>query len=920
MLLGRTEELATVRDACGAAVAGHGSVLVVAGEPGIGKTSLLVAAAESSSDWDVVRTTCVEVESAVAFTTLQALVWPLRDHLDEIGATQAELLRGILEVGPALEASTFTIGAATLALFSVVGSTRPLVVLVDDIQWADPASQEALCFVGRRLGWEHVALLVGQRSGEPSLFADERSFPRLELGQLDAGTARSLLERSGSGKLAPGVIEPILDACGGNPLGLVELPFILTEAQRQGLEPLPTPLEAGPIVRRAFAARASLLSAEGRRAIVLLAAGGEAPLSLLSTLGVRAEALAELDASGLVARHAETMRFRHPLVRAAVFSEASPFEQRGAHNALAEHSKGARRAWHLAAAATGADESVAEALEGAAVDARLIGGFAAQAQALERAGELTADDDVKARRLHAAARAWRRAGQIDKCRPLLDTALDVATTVESRGRIQLEHGSMLIRQGEIDLPCELLLAEATRAEQTHPKLAAQMIAESALALDVKPDIPQAIALAERARTLAGSDGDRPELEAVNALLTARTSAGLPPTSLDSSLVLRAAELLEDSELRIGAEEPPWIAYCLMLHEHDDHARRLSDRSLAEARAAGDVWSLCVGLYARAAIEQATGRVDAAHTWASEAVQLAEQIEEPWRIAEAYGVLAEAEMGRGDVDAARNALLAKEEHFRPVRPDLNQLYRDSSLGTACVACGRFEEAVSLLERAEQATGVTLARAWYHLRTLELAEAYHMVGRRRAAEHLIKTAAGGIEDGMIVRPKVKLARVRALLAAEADIDRAFTAVLGLLEEKPHHLEHARAELGWGESLRRAGRSADSAIHVRHALAGFEAIGATGWTERAQRELEAATGSARTVTARRTSELTPQELRVATHAAGGVRDREIAARLYLSPRTVESYLHSTYRKLGIGNRTQLAAVLAADGIRPPAAPQDP
>ena len=166
-----------------------------------------------------------------------------------------------------------------------------------------------------------------------------------------------------------------------------------------------------------------------------------------------------------------------------------------------------------------------------------------------------------------------------------------------------------------------------------------MLVEAAIALDVKPDTPRAIALAERACELAGTDGDRPELEAVNALLTVRTSTRLPPDEMDLSLVLRAAELVEQPELRQGSEEVHWIAYCLALHERDDEARRLSDRSLTEARANGDVWSLCFGLYARAAIEQATGRIDAAPAWVSEAVQLAEQIGEPWRIAEAYGVLA-----------------------------------------------------------------------------------------------------------------------------------------------------------------------------------------------------------------------------------------------------------------------------------------
>ncbi len=917
MLVGREQELAAVAAVCRNAAAGRGSVLVVSGEPGVGKTSLLATAVEAAADCEIVRTTCVEAERAVAFTSLQALLWPLRDRIDELGASQGGLLRGIFELGPTVEASTFTVGAAALALLSVAGETRPLVALVDDVQWADIASQEVLCFVGRRLEREHVGLLAGLRTGEASLLAEERSFAQLELDALDAEASRSLLVQSSPDELPSDVLESLLEACAGSPLGLVELPLVLTEAQRRGEEPLPMPLEAGPLVRRAFAARASGIGVDGRSALLLLAAAGGASVSLLAHVGVAPKVIDELESSGLVTRRAETLLFRHPLIQSAVFSGAAADERREAHRALATATSGARRAWHLSAAAVGPDESVAEALVSVAGDTQLTGGFAAQAQALERACELTADDDLKAGRLLAAARAWRRAGRIEHSQTLLDEGLGLASTVSSRARIQLERGSMLLRQGEIDVPCELLLTEAAQAEPTEPKLAAQMYAEAALALDVKPDVDRAIELAERACELAGTDGDRPELEAVNALVTARTSTGLPPSQLDLSLVQRAAGLLERRELRAGSEEAPWIAYCLMLHERDDQARGLSDQALVEARSAGDVWSLCYGLYARAAMEQATGRIDAAHAWASDAVQLAEQIGEPWRIGEAYGVLGETEFGRGNAKATEEALAAKEERFRPVRPGLNELYRNTAVGIALVAGGQYDDAIVRLERAVQVVGIAVARAWYHLTPLELAEAYVRTGRRKEAEATLRPLAPGIEDCPLVRPRIKLARIRALLAREAEIDAAFGGVLRLLEMVPHHLEHARVELCWGEALRRAGRSEEGATHLNHALARFEALGAIGWASRARVELETATGAQRQAQPRQTDVLTPQELRVAGHAAAGMRDREIAALFYLSPRTVESYLHSAYRKLGVSNRTQLAGVLAADGVRPVGSP---
>lgn len=252
-----------------------------------------------------------------------------------------------------------------------------------------------------------------------------------------------------------------------------------------------------------------------------------------------------------------------------------------------------------------------------------------------------------------------------------------------------------------------------------------------------------------------------------------------------------------------------------------------------------------------------------------------------------------------------------------RDPMREFYRATPLGFACLACGRFGEAISYLETAVEFVGSGAARAWYHLVPLELAEAYAAAGRLRDAETAVRGAAPGIERCRLARPKAKLARARALLAPERSLDAAFAAAAAAHGEAPQHLERARLELNWGERLRRARREADAAARLESALARFRALGATGWAERARVELEAASGSAKPLQPRRTDVLSPQELRIAQHAAGGLRDREIAAALYLSPRTVESYLQQAYRKLGVSNRTQLAAVLAADGIRPVSAP---
>lgn len=913
MLVGRERELAALVDACRAASAGRGSTVLVAGEPGIGKTALLAIAGAADPTWRVLRATGVEAESTVPFATLQALLWPFREEIDELESGQVALLRGVLDLGPQGGASTFAIGAATLSLLSFASPERAVVAIVDDAHWADVASQEVLAFVGRRLEHERIVLLAGVRADEPSLLAAERSFARLELGPLDTAAARTLLERSAAEGLAPDVAERLIQACAGNPLGLVELPQLLSEAQRRGQEPLPAALEAGPLVQRAFAARVDELGPDAQDALLLLAAAGEAEPAL-EAMGHAAGAwLEEAEAAGLILRGGR-LDFRHPLMRAAVYGAATPATRRDAHRRLGAVAEGTRRAWHLAEAADGPDETVAATLERTAVEARRAGGVVAEAQALERAADLSPERDRRAARLLGAARAWRLAGRIERANECLVEALAHAEAVRTRGEIQLERGYNLVRARAYREAYELLLAEAQGVEQQEPDVAARLYAAVAIAALNNPEAPEAVPPAERSLELAGSRGDGIELEALFAAVSARMTRPLPPDQDDETLVLRTATLLEQPELREG-EQPHWTAYALTELERDEQGRRLSDVALADARATGDVWSLCYGCLTRAVVELVGGLVDTARSWVAEALPLAEQVGERWRLEQARVVRVEVEAARGNVAECEAALPAGEASAQ----------LSLQLGRALLAVGRVDEAVPHLEAAARQFAEGRPRSWYRLVPLDLAEAYVGANRRREAEALLRESGSGIEGTRLRRPLAKLARVRALLAPEARIDAAFGDALAVLDEVPHHLEQARVELNWGERLRAVGRSADSVPHLERALARFEALGAVGWAERARAGLEAASGTLRPAQPRRTDALTAQELRVARHAAEGMRDREIAAKLYLSPRTVESYLHSAYRKLGVSNRTQLAGVLAAEGIRPvgpgvEAVPQDP
>ena len=889
-------------EACRSAVVGRGAVLVVTGEPGIGKTALLTEAVRASEDWQVLKTTGVEAECAVGHSTLQALLWPLRHEVSALDEGPAGLLRSVLELGPALQASPFAVGAAVLTLLSVAADRRPVVVCVDDAQWADLGSQEVLCFVGRRIEHEPVSILAGVREGEPCLFAEERTFPQLRLEGLSVGAARELLERAFPNELDRGVADRLLDVCAGNPLGLLELPTLLSREERIGNSPPPSPVGAGPLVQQAFTARADRLGEDARRSLLLLAAAGDAEPSLLDRAGVTIDALDELEAAALVLRGTR-VELRHPLVRAAVYGAAAPADRREAHRTLARVSEGARRVWHLAAGTEGTDDEVAQALEDVAGQARSTGGLAAEAQALERAAELSASDEERARRLLGAADAWRRAGRIDHAELLLDAALPLTDDVQTRASIQLVRANQLYHRYEMDAAYELASSAAEQVAGSDPGLASRLLVVATHARVISMHRDEALALAERARALAG---ESEEVDALSCLMATRMQVRTPPGAEDFELARRAGELLERPELRVTADEAPWVVYCLALHERDEQARSLSDLLLADARATGNVFHLTYRLCARAALEIATGRLDSARAFASENVALSEDIGNPFRLSEAYWILAE-------VESACGALAAAEQAFDAMIPPGNEWNRTRTLGPAYLALGRADDAIPVLERLAELTDEGASRAWFHHAPLELAEAYALAGRRRDAEALLRRETPGIESCPLARPRAKLARVRAVLAAEARIDVSFSTALALLQDVPHLLEEGRTELCWGESLRRAGRSADAAPHLERALARFDALGATGWGERTRAELEAATGAARPAQRRRSDVLTAQELRIARYAAAGLRDREIAATLYLSPRTVESHLQHAYRKLAVTNRTQLAAVLAADGVRP-------
>lgn len=396
VLYGRDSERAQIGALLEAARDSRSGVLVLRGEPGVGKTALLEDARERAADMHVLTARGVESESELPFAALHQLTRPALEHLGDLPSPQAAALRGALGLGERTGEDRFLVSLALLSLLAEFAERRPVLCLVDDAHWLDTPSADALLFVARRLGAEGIVLLLAARGGDFRGF-EAPDLPALDLRGLGVDAAERLLARHGRVEVAPRVRDQLVERTGGNALALLELPTALSEAQLAGAEPLPAALPLTEGVERVFLERVRRLP-EGTQKLLLAAAADDSGnlaivLEAAESLGAGADALDPAERSGLVSVHGARIDFRHPLVRSAVYNGVPSSQRRAAHRALADALAGLevddRRVWHLAAASLEPDEEVAEALEEAASSARKRAGFAAAASALERAASLT---------------------------------------------------------------------------------------------------------------------------------------------------------------------------------------------------------------------------------------------------------------------------------------------------------------------------------------------------------------------------------------------------------------------------------------------------------------------------------------------------------------------------------------------------
>lgn len=912
-LIGREAECALVYRLLDEARKGRSGSLVLLGEPGIGKSALLeYAVSSAAADMRTLRVTGLEAVSEAPFAALGELLRPARRAMRRLSAARRQALRTALGLDGGGDTEPLAVAAATLALLALLAEQGPLLCVVDDAHWVDRESVEALTLVAGRLAVEGIVVLFAAREGEGF---DARGLPEAEVGGLAPEAARVLLARHAPRGLAPEVADRLVLETAGNPLALVELPGLLSDAQLAGTELLDRPLPVAGALERSFVRRAWALEDDARRVLLVGAASDSEDLGLIlraaRALGIEGPAIEAADSAGLVSIRGWRLRFRHPLVRSAIYQAATLAERRAVHTALAEALPGEaeadRRAWHRASAALGPDEEVATELERAATSARLRGGFAAEARTLELAARLAPEDAARARRLvDAAAAAWR-AGHSAEATQLLDEASPTIADPALRADAQELRSEILKRHGRAEEAHDLLIAEAAKLEAVNPLRAARMLTLACHLFFRREQAGRALELAERAWDVAGHDVAANDLELGGTLAWARVYVGRSDAGRKLALDCAA-----NSEQAGETAKGPQIAWCLSWLEEYDHARSLIERAAAAHREAGAFGDLAYVLFFLADLEFRLGRLAAAYAAAQEAYRLAEQTKRENIVMSALTILAavEAVIGRaGDARThATHALVVAGSTF-----NLTFVARaNAALGLLELSLGRPREAIAdleLVERQMERSDVVEPSVLEWIP--DLIEAYIRADRVDEAIPRLERWDRWADQTGRAWALAAGARYRGLIAADADIDARFQEALALHEHSPRAFERARTELCYGERLRRAGRRVDSRAHLRSALETLDGLGAVPWSDRTRAELAATGETVRRRDPTVTERLTPQELQIALAVGEGRTNREVAASLFLSQKTIEYHLHNVYRKLDVRSRAQLAAHLTREGL---------
>jgi DNA-binding CsgD family transcriptional regulator/tetratricopeptide (TPR) repeat protein len=901
VLVGREPERQLLAALVEGARGGSAGTLVVRGEPGVGKSALLDELVAGAGDATVLRTQGLEVEAPLAFAALHRLLRPVSRLRGGLPGPQARALRVAFGEEEGASVEPFLVGVATLSILTAAAEENLVLCVVDDAHWLDAATAGALLFCAHRLGADRVALVFAARDGAWGTF-DPQGLRELVVTGLDPDASRSLLQARLGAATGAEVLERIVAETRGNPLALLELPAELTRDQLSGVDPLPAQLHLTSRVEHLFLDRSRRLPPTVQIVLLLAAADDSGEPDVVrraaAALGlVDADLQAAVD-SGLLVESATSLSLRHPLVRSAVYQAATAAQRREVHRALAEalsgHGDPDREAWHRSSAAEGPDPEVVGALERAGTRAQRRGGHVAALATYERAAALCDDPAQRTELTVAAARsAWAcgRAGQaqslLSKAREATDDPLLLADVARLRGHIEVNLGSAP--------EAHRIFVEAAQAVYPIDPARALDIGVAAAVMrtfgaDSGTPLPVTDSL------VVPVNGDSPRTLCLRHMLVAMTQVAEGDWYAATAALDRGLELGE----QVDDRDVLWNLANAALQLGADRAQQhFYGYALSRAREAGAVTAVVYCLQRLCFGQYLAGDLVAVRSSAEEAISLGQSIGQPAMTAPPIAWLAvlAALQDRDEYDhhlawleelvaAYPLGILTDPVHdLTRWAKGLRAAGSGDSVG-AVHHLARFRlpvlarmSAAERIEAAVRAGDVAAARGWTH----ELARFADATRRPWA----LATVAFG----------------RALTADRAEADVLFRESLTHHAGAGRPLDAARAQLAYGEWLRRSQRRVDARQHLREAVETFQDLRAGSLAARAGQELRASGETARKRDPSTLVELTPTELQIARLVSSGLSNKEVAAQCWISPRTVAFHLRNVFTKAGITSRGELA-----------------
>jgi DNA-binding CsgD family transcriptional regulator len=890
--------------------------VLVRGGPGIGKTALLTYAAELGSGMLVLRARGIESEAEIPFSALFDVLRPALECLDRIPSQQSASLRSAFNLGPSVRTTRFAIGAACLSLLATYAERAPVLVLVDDAQWIDASSADALAFAMRRLLAESIAVIVTERTEERSTL-DSPDLPTLELRGLQEGAARALLLRHADQTVAEETTAWLYRSTAGNPLALIEL---AAEAPHLGVESFDLPLAVETRVERAFARQIERLSAPGRHALLIAAAAGAVELQpildALAAAGLDSSSLEEAESVQILRIESGRLEFRHPLMRSAAYHAGTPAERRAAHRLLAETLTGPRfadqRAWHLGSASLGASQPASTALVEVAHRAMGRSAYAVAAAAFGRSAQLTADDDVRAERLVAAADAAWLSGASDQALRFLDDARSRARQRDISVEIEHMRARIALRREPVRVSYDILVRAARDIAMDDPLKAAGLLAEAAgdalmYAATVQPMLESARWAWELANSVADQE---PEVAVLTRIALGQALIFSGDGAQGAGYIRRGLDVMESSPALW--RDPRLVAWAgrgrLFLRE-GAAGSALIQRAVDIARDQGAISMLPVALNQLAVDSSVSDRWAEATAEYAEGIRLARELRQRGELCHCVAGLCRLEARQGREAACREHAAEAMALADELGMNLYRIWAHLALCQLELGLGQLESSAQHGEAAD-AVLTEFGIGDVDIRSApELVEVYLRQGRRAEAEAAAEAYCELAGRKGLPWAMARAARCRGLLADDGSFEGHFVDALRYGEQNSDSFELARSHLCSGERLRRIRRRVDARHELRQAFSIFDRLGAVPWAERARLELLATGQTAHPRQGPALEELTPQEFQVAQLLARGATTREAAAKLYLSPKTVEFHLRNAYDKLGVHSRSALAELMAEE-----------